>query len=65
MADFCKECSIEMFGKDFGDLAHIAERATVMCEGCGGYVTVNWDGEVIASDQHPTQTKLVCEENER
>ena len=43
MADFCKQCSIDMFGEDFGDLAGITteedtqnDRAVlVMCEGCG------------------------------
>lgn len=43
MADFCKQCSIDMFGEDFGDLAGITtEEDTansrfvfVICEGCG------------------------------
>lgn len=43
MADFCKQCSIDTFGKDHGDLAGlITEQDTkegygmwVLCEGCG------------------------------
>lgn len=43
MADFCKECSEEMFGADYGDLAGISTAqntadglyACVLCEGCG------------------------------
>lgn len=58
MAAFCKECSIEMFGKDYGDLAHAGARAlteeelkrgegwVVLCEGCG-FITVNDEGERI------------------
>jgi len=38
MADFCKECSIEVFGEDMGDLAGLCkedEVTKVICEGCG------------------------------
>ena len=38
MADFCKECSIDIFGNDNRELANIAkpdEWAMVICEGCG------------------------------
>ena len=39
MADFCKQCSIEMFGKDYGDLKlgplKIGHGWVVLCEGCG------------------------------
>ena len=43
MADFCKKCSIEMWGRDTGDFAglileeEVAEGlgAVVLCEGCG------------------------------
>lgn len=54
MADFCKKCSIEMFGKDFKELANITTEkqtknkiyAKVICEGCG-WVLVNHLGEVV------------------
>lgn len=43
MADFCKECSIEIFNDDCGDLAGITTTKDmkrgiarlVLCEGCG------------------------------
>lgn len=43
MADYCKQCSEEIFGHDFEDHANITHRAdteagqyaTVICEGCG------------------------------
>ncbi|AIW04010.1 hypothetical protein EM69_004005 [Salmonella enterica subsp. enterica serovar Typhimurium] len=43
MADFCKECSIDMWGKDTGDLSGLITEAevkegygaVVICEGCG------------------------------
>lgn len=43
MADFCQQCSIELFNEDFGDLAGLvtAQDAAqgfvrrVLCEGCG------------------------------
>lgn len=47
MADFCKKCSIEMFGSDTKDLEGLITEeqfksgyaATVCCEGCcAGYV---------------------------
>lgn len=42
MADFCMECSIELFGQDFKDLADISTEentknglyACVLCESC-------------------------------
>ncbi len=58
MADFCKQCSIELFGEDCGDLKGISSRSltedeikngigwTALCEGCGSTV-VNDDGECI------------------
>ena len=40
MADFCKQCSEDMFGEDFGDLANLAGPHDVhaLCEGCGATV---------------------------
>lgn len=49
MADFCKQCSIDIFMEDYGDLRRIAEegdKAYVICEGCGPTL-VNHDGECI------------------
>ena len=55
MAEFCKQCSIEHFGQDFGDLAGLisdyeVERglgACVICEGCG-FIQVDHEGKCIA-----------------
>ena len=54
MANFCRDCSIAMFGRDFGDLAGISTEkdtaegryARTLCEGCG-YVLVDHDGIVV------------------
>jgi hypothetical protein len=52
MADFCKECSIEIFGRDFGDLAKLLSKdnytattvASALCEGCAGFISVDYEG---------------------
>lgn len=52
MADFCKECSIEMWGTDTKDLPglitpeEVAEGlgAVVICEGCG-VIRVDHEGK--------------------
>ena len=46
MATFCYDCSIEMFGKDFGELAFAGDPddfRSDLCEGCG-WIWVNRDG---------------------
>jgi hypothetical protein len=43
MADFCRQCSLENFGEDYGDLANLIPDldfalgycAVALCEGCG------------------------------
>lgn len=43
MADFCKQCSEELFGEDFGDLKGLMDEEEAkkgfiiraLCEGCG------------------------------
>lgn len=43
MTDFCKQCSLDAFGEDFGDLEGITSKddwakgkaVAVFCEGCG------------------------------
>jgi hypothetical protein len=58
MADFCKQCSVEMFGEDFGDLANLCaegQRAHVICEGCG-FTVVDKDG-ICVSDMCLSQHK--------
>jgi len=46
MADFCKQCSIEVFGEDFGDLRGLGSPNVIystICEGCGPTI-VRFDG---------------------
>jgi hypothetical protein len=68
MADFCKQCSIDMFGKDFKELANCVTEeqfkneglmATVLCEGCGA-IQVDHEGNCLSEDcggdhRHPPQ----------
>jgi len=52
MADFCKQCSVNMFGEDFGDLKGIpdpGQLADVICEGCG-FTTVDHEGKCVKED---------------
>lgn len=57
MADFCRQCSIELFGEDFRELANITEvdkwkrgwAALVVCEECGP-IQVDPDGNCISRD---------------
>lgn len=54
MSDYCKNCSEELFGKDFGDFAGLLSKelvesghgCAVLCEGCG-WIYVNDLGEKI------------------
>ncbi len=54
MANFCRDCSIDLFGKDFGDLAGITTKRETelgryyfaICEGCG-HVMVDHEGVVV------------------
>lgn len=64
MADFCKECSIKIFGEDFHDLAGLISEEKVkegfgvaaICEGCGP-VLVNHEGLVILRTARITPEK--------
>jgi len=54
MADFCKECSEEMFDKDFKELAGLQGEdkekfPVVICEGCGP-IQVDNEGKCISRD---------------
>jgi hypothetical protein len=54
MADFCRDCSLEMFDKDFRDLACLGDGSKLqpgmgwhcICEGCG-FILVDDDGVCI------------------
>jgi len=57
MAEFCKQCSIEIFGEDYGDFKGLSTientehdmGVVVICEGCG-CVVVDHEGYCISSD---------------
>ncbi len=57
MADFCKQCSIDLFGEDTKDLAGLtkqehwdeAKAVCVICEGCG-YIQVDPEGNCVSPD---------------
>lgn len=57
MADFCKKCSIKMFGEDYEELANITTEddtkhdmyAVVLCESCGP-IQINHLGECVSPD---------------
>lgn len=57
MAEFCKQCSIDLFGEDFGDLAGLTSEEqwnngfaiTTICEGCG-LIQVDPEGNCVSND---------------
>lgn len=57
MADFCKQCSIVIFGEDFGELANLITPeeeaqglcALALCEGCGS-TRVDIEGNCLEFD---------------
>ena len=57
MAEFCKQCSLELFGEDYGDFAGLTSKkqykkgfaAIVLCEGCGP-IQVDPEGKCISPD---------------
>jgi hypothetical protein len=60
MADFCQQCSIDLFGKDFEDMKGATTQedwdkglaAICLCEGCG-YIQVDPDGKCTTDcDKH-------------
>lgn len=55
MADFCKQCSTDLFGFDAGDLKNYSDQKIedgfgwkALCEDCG-FIIVNDEGECIAN----------------
>jgi hypothetical protein len=58
MADFCRQCALELWGEDQEDLAHFGKGKPPLepgygypciCEGCG-YIRVNDLGECLEDD---------------
>lgn len=61
MADFCRQCAIETFGMDAGDLRGVGEHASkltnetgfpTLCEGCG-YNFVDHMGQCLGKCLNP------------
>jgi hypothetical protein len=52
MASFCRDCSIKIFGKDFGDFKHnrIGIVSWQLCEGCGEWIYADWAGRRVERD---------------
>jgi len=57
MADFCKQCSIDTFGEDFGDMEGLSKPihtlykrySLVLCEQCG-LTLVDHTGRCVVND---------------
>lgn len=57
MADFCAQCSLDMFGEDTRDMAGISTEsdtnagqfAVVLCEDCG-VIQVDHEGQCVSLD---------------
>lgn len=57
MADFCQQCSIDVFGEDTRDMAGISTEAdtnagrfaVVLCEDCGA-IQVDHEGQCVSLD---------------
>jgi len=67
MADFCRQCSIDLFGDDYRDLADLSwpsdtrmgNYAPALCEGCGVTI-VDHEGKCVSEHclkQHGKESK--------
>lgn len=66
MADFCKQCSLDEFGEDYGQLAYLVPplfNKHVICEGCGPTL-VTEDGTCIGTclEKHGPEAVLALED---
>lgn len=52
MAEFCAQCSEEIFGEDYEDFAGLGENVGVICEGCG-HILVNLQGQRVYPPEKP------------
>lgn len=56
MADFCRQCSVRVFGedsKDFDGLCQPEDLQLVLCEGCG-YIWADHTGKCLGNCLEPT-----------
>jgi hypothetical protein len=59
MADYCKQCSKAIFGKDYKELANLVTEdefalgiaASVLCEGCG-HTFVDHEGNCLSKEHN-------------
>lgn len=54
MADFCRQCSLELRGEDFFELEGLCQEGTTvdaLCEGCGP-TKVNFRGECTFHEEN-------------
>ena len=66
MADFCSQCSIELFGRDYGDMKGLCTTGyvmTVLCEDCGP-IYVNPTGQCVCNCSKHHYKKLHEEESQ-
>lgn len=53
MAEFCRGCTEQIFGKECADKAYSEkickedEMLPILCEGCGEVVFIDWEGRKI------------------
>ena len=53
MADFCKECSIRILGRDYRDLAGLCKPGEVaydICEDCG-FIAIDHTGRKLTAEE--------------
>ena len=67
MADFCQQCSVEIFQKDYRELANLCkegELVQALCENCGSCI-VNHNGTCIMddSDTHKDNNLKILDSN--
>lgn len=66
MADFCSQCSLDIFGWDYKELAGVTppesqdegKYAVVLCEGCGP-IQVDTEGNCISADCYEKHGEVV------
>jgi len=62
MAEFCRQCSIDVFGEDSEDFKGLSTPedtenemyCVVLCEGCAGMIQVDHEGNRVTPYDHDT-----------
>lgn len=53
MASFCQQCSIDVFGEDYGDFEGCVPEGHLrlsICEGCGFNAVLDHEGKCVSRD---------------